>query len=468
MTEFNRNPRRRSRFFFILAFLFLSLTLSLFPAGQARAEESELDRMMSLTLHRSVLTKGVDMATLESILRRGEIVIVDETTGGTIPSLVAAGAMINAPPEEVWKTLSDFSRFPEWVPQTEKAISQVKGNRVDVDYTIGFKIGFIHTTINYSVAQRLDRPRRIDWVGTGGDIKKTFGYMELFPAENGKKTMFFYAAWAVPQHLLLRKFLESEPVLDQMISMSTASVFVKKLKEQIEKGQPAAPPVAPLSRIDLVKTPVETLLALSARGPVLLFEDPTPEETAAGVQPLVTNWSIFNLPPETVYQEVIDYPQYGIYLPTVDKAEWIKPAGNTGDVEYKLTIQLPVFSKNIKYQLSQEFFPGQKINWKYLQGDKFVNSGSWELIPLEGGKKTLGFYRNRYTVQNLGTLADLAMKAIPDVQLAIKAVVSSTYIRATRDWLETPPSAKEPLKLLKKKKRIPEIRRLAEERVRKQ
>jgi hypothetical protein len=60
------------------------------------------------------------------------------------------------------------------------------------------------------------------------------------------------------------------------------------------------------------------------------------------------------------------------------------------------------------------------------------------------------------------------MKAIPDVQLAIKAVVSSTYIRATRDWLETPPETKEPLKLLKKKKRIPEIRRLAEERAKKQ
>jgi len=466
MTDF-LNPRRARASLFIV-FLFLCLSLNLFPAGQARAAETDLDRMMSLTLHRSVLTRGVDMATLESVLRRGEIVIVDETTGGDIPWLVAAGAMINAPPEEVWKTLSDFSRFPEWVPQTEKAISTVKGDRVDVAYTIGFRFGFIHTTINYSVAQRLDPPRRIDWVGTGGDIKKTFGYMELFPAEGGKKTMFFYAAWAIPQHLLLRKFLESEPVLDMMISMSTASVFVKKLKEQVEKGKTASPPPAAESRADLVKTPVETLLALSSRGPVLLFEDPTPEETAAGVEPLVTNWSIFNLPPEQVYQEVTDYPQYGIYLPTVDKAEWIRQAGNTGEVEYKLTIQLPVLSKKTRYQLSEEFFPGQKVTWKYLKGDKFVNSGSWEIIPLEGGKKTLGFYRNRYTVQDLGTLANLVMKAIPDVQLAIKAVVSSTYIRATRDWLETPQSAKEPLKLLKKKKRIQEIRRLAEERAIKQ
>ncbi|MDD5224047.1 MAG: SRPBCC family protein [bacterium] len=459
---------RRAQAVLLPVFIFLSLIICFFPAGQARAEESELDRMMNLTLHRSVLTKGVDMATLESILQRGEIVVVDETTKGDIPWLVAAGAIINAPPEEVWKTLSDFSRFPEWVPQTEKAISKVTGNRVDVDYTIGFKLGFIHTTINYSVAQRLDPPRRIDWVGTGGDIKKTFGYMELFPAAGGKKTMFFYAAWAVPQHLLLRKFLESEPVLDMMISMSTASVFVKKLKEQIEKNQPAPPPATPESRTDLVKTPVETLIALSSRGPVLLFENPTPEEIANGVQPLVTNWSIFNLPPEQVYQEVADYPQYGIYLPTVDKAEWVKQAGNTGEVEYKLTIQLPILSKKTKYRLSQEFFPGQKINWKYLQGDKFVNSGSWELIPLEGGRKTLGFYRNRYTVQDLGTMANLAMKAIPDVQLAIKAVVSSTYIRATRDWLETPQSAREPLKLLKKKKRIMEIRHLAEERAKKQ
>ncbi|MCX5868226.1 MAG: hypothetical protein NT009_12255 [Proteobacteria bacterium] len=47
-------------------------------------------------------------------------------------------------------------------------------------------------------------------------------------------------------------------------------------------------------------------------------------------------------------------------------------------------------------------------------------------------------------------------------------MVSSTYFRATRDWLETPQSAKEPWKLLKKKKRIQEIRRRAEERNKKQ
>ena len=344
-------------------FLFLVLGLGLFPAGKARAEESDLDQMMKLTLHRSVLTQGVDPATLESILQRGEIVIVDETTGGEIPWLVSAGAIINATPEEVWKVVSDFSRYPEWVPQTEKAIATVKGNRVDVEYTIGFKFGFIHTSINYSVAQRLDYLRRVDWVGTGGDIKKTFGYMEFFPAEGGKKTMFFYAAWAIPQHMLLRKFLESEPVLDQMISMSTASVFVKKLKEKIEKDRPAAP-VSGGPQTDLVKTPVETLIALSSRGPVLLFEDPTPAETASGVQPLVTNWSPINLPPDQVYQAVIDYPRYSVYLPTVDKAEWIKQAGNTGEVQYKLTIQLPVFSKKTKYQLSQEFFPLRKITWK--------------------------------------------------------------------------------------------------------
>lgn len=118
-------------------------------------------------------------------------------------------------------------------------------------------------------------------------------------------------------------------------------------------------------------------------------------------------------------------------------------------------------------QMAQEFIPNKKITWKHLRGDQYTASGSWELIPLEGGTKTLGILRNHYSFSSMGTTADYVMKSIPDAPVTIKEILSSVWIQAVRDWAETPVPEKERLKTLKKKKRLEELRHLAEARIKK-
>jgi cytochrome bd-type quinol oxidase subunit 1 len=67
----------------------------------------------------------------------------------------------------------------------------------------------------------------------------------------------------------------------------------------------------------------------------------------------------------------------------------------------------------------------------------------------------------------MGTIADYVLKSIPDAPVAVKSILSSVWMRAVRDWAETPAPDKEKLKTLKKKKRLEEIRRLAEARIKK-
>ena len=466
MFDYNRSPGKTAGFS-LLIFLILGLGLVSFPLPAAGAQEDNLDQIVSLTRHRSILSGGVDLANLEAILKRGTLFIVDETTPEEIPWLVTAGIIINAPLEEVWKVITDFSRYYEWVPQTEKTVSQTQGRRVDIEHTLGFKFFFFHTRIRYSIADILDYPRRLDWVGTGGEVEKNYGYMEFFPAENGQKTLFFFTAWALPQSVLLKKFLEREPVTDLIISMSAASIYVKRLKERVEKNL-AVPPPPPSPQPDLVKAPVETLMVLSSRGPVVLVEDPGTSETGPGETPLVSSWAIFDAPPERVFSEITDYSRQSEYLPTLDSIKWISRDKTSGVTERKQSIQLPVFSARMKCQFSEELVSNRKVSWTYLSGEPFVSSGSWELIPLAEGKKTLGFYRNRFSFNSLGVMLDVIMKAIPDAPVAVKAVVSTTAIRAMRDWIETPPEARGKLMSLSKKKRVQEIRRLAEERAKKE
>lgn len=457
-------PRISPKNFPPVFLLGLFLGYIFFPSSPARAAAESLDEMVKLTSSRSVVSGGVDLMTLESIMKRGLLIIVDETTGEKIPWLVSAGINIDAPPEDAFNTFIDFARYPEWMAQTEKASVQVTGNRAEVEHTLLFKLGFIPYRIHYTVTDRIIPPRRVDWVGTGGDLKETYGYMELFPVEGGKKTMFYFTSWTTPESIFLRKFIEGDPTLDLMISVSSASVYVKNLKTRLEKAKPAAA-VTPAPDFSL--TPVETLIGLSSRGPVVLFTDSTPEETAAGVPPEVTSWIIINLPPETVYPELADFPSQVGYISIVDDAKWISRNGQSGEMDFHYQIKLPIYTRKIHCQMSVEFTPGKKISWKHLRGDQYTADGSWELIPLAGGTKTLAILRNRYSFSSMGTIADYVLKSVPDAPVAVKSILSSVWIRAVRDWAETPAPEKDRLKALKKKKRLEEIRRLALERAKK-
>jgi len=469
MPSLNRYQRSPHKIFsiktfsrFLLLGLFLGFTLLL--SSLAWAEEENLDELVKFTANRSVVTQGVDLKTLESVMKRGLLIIVDETTGEKIPWLVSAGITIDAPPADAFNTFIDFARYPEWMAQTEKASVKVTGNRAEVEHTLLFKLGFIPYRIHYTVTDRIIPPRRVDWVGTGGDLKETYGYMELFPVEGGKKTMFYFTSWTTPESIFLRMFIENDPTLDLMISVSSASVYVKNLKTRLEKGKPAA--AAP-PEPDFSQTPVETLIGLSSRGPIVLFEDPTPEETAAGVLPQVTSWIIFNLPPEAVYRELADFPAQVGYISILDNAKWLSRNDSTGELDLHFQIKLPIYTRKIHNQMAVEFTPDKKISWKHLRGDQYTADGSWELIPLAGGTMTLGILRNRYSFSSMGAIADYVLKSVPDAPVAIKAILSSVWMRAVRDWAETPAPDKEKLKTLKKKKRLEEIRRLAEARIKK-
>lgn len=457
-------PKISSKNFFSVFLLSLFLGYIFFPSSPARAEEKSLDELVKFTANRSVATQGVDLKTLESVMKRGLLIIVDETTGEKIPWLVSAGITIDVPPADAFNTFIDFARYPEWMAQTEKASVKVTGNRAEVEHTLLFKLGFIPYRIHYTVTDRIIPPRRVDWVGTGGDLKETYGYMELFPVEDGKKTMFFFTSWTTPESIFLRMFIENDPTLDLMISVSSASVYVKNLKTRLEKVKPAAAvPPEP----DFSQTPVETLIGLSSRGPIVLFEDPTPEETAAGVLPQVTSWIIFNVPPEAVYREITDYTSQMRYVSILDDAKWLSRNDSTGELDLHFQIKLPIYTKKIHNQMAVEFTPDKKISWKHLRGDQYTADGSWELVPLAGGTKTLGILRNRYSFSSMGSIADYVLKSVPDAPVAVKSILSSVWMRAVRDWAETPAAEKERLKAMKKKKRMEEIRRLAEARIKK-
>jgi carbon monoxide dehydrogenase subunit G len=416
------------------------------------SEKIDPMKEMRLTIGRSILPEGGDPQVLHGILKRGQMVIFDETPE-EIPWLISSGILINTPPELIWSVVSDFEKFPEWVPSCHSIDTVKRGDNIyDITYSLGFKFILLPLHVKYTI-RRYDRPPlRLDYIGLGGTIEKTYGWNQNIPVEDGN-TMFFYTTWALPGSGLLKHLYRNYPFLDVGISVSAGLVYSKKVKERAEllkgevkieglmeetHGGPA------ISKAEELKT----MELLSSRGPVQIFKKPEEGKPSA-----VSTWIIFALPPEKVWADLVDYENYYYFMPMMKGIKVLEREDNKARVEYKYDINIVFFSSKIKYQLEYHYHKPGRITWINIKGNRYVLSGSWELFPLDDGKKTLASYRVYYDARSLGFLPRLILKAIPEGELAVNSYLSSIRVREMRDWIEAPTELRSELKELRERER---------------
>lgn len=416
------------------------------------SEKIDIMKEMRLTIGRSVLPAGTNHQTLQSILKREQIVMFDETTE-EIPWLLSSGILVNATPEQVWRVIIGHDKFSEWVPScySAKAI-KIDNNIYDVTFTLGFKFLFFPLYVKYSLRQYNQPPLRNDWVGLGGTIEKTYGWGQNIPTEEGN-TMYFYTAWAQPGSGLLKRLYKKYPFLDVGISISAGTVFARGVKKRVEllKGKDGAEVIKTMPSEEFKfkrKEELRIMELLTSRGPVLIFKKP--EE---GKPLLVSTWITFAAPPEKVWADLVDYESYRYFMPMMKGIKVLEHESNKARVEYKYDINIVFFSSKIKYQLEHHFYEPERITWTNIKGNRYVLSGSWELFPLNDGKKTLASYQVYYDTKSLGFLPKLILKAIPEGKLAVNSYLSSIHVRELRDWIEAPAELRSTLKDLKRKKR---------------
>ncbi len=415
------------------------------------SEKIEIMKEMRLTIGRSILPAGASPQVLHSILERGQMVIFDETTE-EIPWLLSSGILVNATAEQIWKVCTGFDEFPEWVPSCRFAKATERGNNIyDITYSLGFRFLFVPLYVNYSIRQYHQPPRRLDWIGLGGTIEKTYGWGQIIPVEEGN-TMYFYTCWALPGSGLLKHLLKKYPFLDVGISISAGIVYARNVKERVEllKGEEGVEgiEVEPSGESEINrKKELKIMELLTSRGPVLLFKKP--EE---GKPLLVSTWITFEAPPERVWADLVDYESHQYFMPMMKGIKVLERESNKALVEYKYDINIVFFSSRSKYQLEHHYEP-ERITWTNIKGNRYLLSGSWELFPLNEGKKTLASYQVYYDTRSLGFLPRLILKAIPEGELAINSYLSSIRVRELRDWIEAPSELRSKLKGLKGKKR---------------
>jgi ribosome-associated toxin RatA of RatAB toxin-antitoxin module len=214
----------------VLSALLVCLLIAFASAGRAAEQK--------LKTPEPPAWKSMAKESLAKLLKRGELASVD-AYGPQGIEMCSIGILANAPPEKVWKSITDLENYgrilpnllsPEVLEHTDKT-ALVKFN-----ITV-LKLSIITLATDFTLRYTFDKPRRagIEWVS--GHVKNVSGYWELYPVEGGKKTVVIYAITSDPASAnpLLGEMLKEQPTTVMAINLTGAIIVARAVVKKAEK-----------------------------------------------------------------------------------------------------------------------------------------------------------------------------------------------------------------------------------------
>lgn len=139
-------------------------------------------------------------------------------------------------------------------------------------------------------------------------------------------------------------------------------------------------------------------------------------------------------PPEKVWQAVTDFEGYTKLLPDQLKTESLEKKGNEEKVRFTVSVlKLGVIDINTKYVLKYKLNKPKRVDIGWVEGDVKNVAGYWELIPVDGGKKTIAIYVITSDLSSASPIVGAALKEQPATMMAINL---SSAIIFTRKIME--------------------------------
>ena len=128
-----------------------------------------------------------------------------------------AAVLIRAPPEAIWKVMTDCAQTVLFVPglkRCRRLEAAPDGRWEDIEHEIRYS--WYLPTVVYVFRADYDRPRRIDFHRIRGDLKREEGTWILSPTADGSATMVEYELYLdpgfwVPQFLVNRSLRQDLP-----------------------------------------------------------------------------------------------------------------------------------------------------------------------------------------------------------------------------------------------------------------
>jgi ribosome-associated toxin RatA of RatAB toxin-antitoxin module len=161
------------------------------------------------------------------------------------------------------------------------------------------------------------------------------------------------------------------------------------------------------------------------------------KETPAGKLDLITSGVVINAPPDQVLAAISDFERYPEFMPSTEEVKVLSTDGDTRRVYFHIKFAFSVLSYTVEYTLKQHMVPGRGYWWELESGDLARAIGSWEVIPLEGGKKSAAIYSIYTDIRSIGKVVRYFIDKEPGMDVAINASTCLLVLKAVRSRVET-------------------------------
>lgn len=135
--------------------------------------------------------------------------------------------------------------------------------------------------------------------------------------------------------------------------------------------------------------------------------------------PRITAKAVLSQPPEKVWGIISDCSKYKGRMPRVAAAKLVKQEDNKFTCEVTVEVPFPFSNLTAVTEATHEVSAsGMARRWKLIRGDYKRNEGSWEIKPIDGGKKsevTYTLHVEPNTALPASILEAAQKKAIPDL-----------------------------------------------------
>ncbi|MGH9247542.1 MAG: SRPBCC family protein [Acidimicrobiales bacterium] len=142
---------------------------------------------------------------------------------------------ISASPEQIWRVLVDFERYPHWAPDLKEALVLAHDHE-GRGTSVRFRAAAMGRSTSYTLAyDYADAPRRMSWHLAQGDIMRRLdGAYELHPvADDPDSTDVVYT-------LTVELILPLPGFVKRRAEARIIHTALEELRDYLESGQTAA------------------------------------------------------------------------------------------------------------------------------------------------------------------------------------------------------------------------------------
>jgi len=401
--------------------------------------EAQMRDMMKITYNQHILPEGANPLMLEHLMEIGEVVIYYDRPQG-VKWMSAAGIMINAPVDQVFAVVGDFTHYKDYVPFSQAAeVQKVANNFERVDFHLRVAMFFLHYSVDYGVYHLHRPPYRTDWCYAWGDFGLNVGFWELIPTADGKRTMAFYSVYSEPRSSLIKAIYDRDPQLELMTNVSTAVMVTRAVKGEAEKrsasaGQKALAMPRTKKIFEVLNEDPDTMKKFLDRGNLLVLED--------GPTVYVTAGALVNATREQSWNTVTDFPSYTQFAPGTKKVEYLGK-GDKGP-KYRVEVSTNLLFLEYSYQYEPEYVLTPPELLTYVNSSQTGNPTRGFTKLVEFGSKTLLFSGSTADIRAMSRVLNYALTKEPTLEHAIEGSQALVNTNSLKKEIEKRAAGKTP------------------------